>query len=120
MFTINAVYHVIDSSEQIKNPIAIRPQLINGNRVEWNDTNRGKAVPYISVIFDNMTELEVKEGKVPSIITLNRESGKLTLEILTKKVFDNLMRNNEVAYVEGQNPFASDDEVQKHFLTTRF
>lgn len=105
------VYYVEASNGGYANPVAIRPGIYE-DRVEWEDTSKGKIV-YLGKIND----LNQTGNTPPDLIEITSNDGRF---YRLQKLTNHLYENNVRAKVAFTPSFSSDDELRKFYLTKNF
>lgn len=110
--TYNRVYYV--ESSELRNPIAIRPHLIN-EYMEWEDTSRGSHAKIKKIRFTPFSKKDPKS--IPDKIEIVTMEGEIvTLHKLTLNLYNDKVKE----FVAGKPDFKTDDELQNYYLNTNF
>lgn len=119
IMNVSAVYFVRNTIDYPINPIAIRPKFFfETQRIEWEDTSRGKNVAYSSISFGDISKEDARQGEIPKVIEIVTENGLISLIFLTIRVFNQYVRS-DVA-IGDSLVFENDEEIQRYYLNTIF
>lgn len=112
---IPAVYYVSWPGEKNEtlSHLAIRPRINeSAKKIEWWDTDRGHGVHFTKILFDDKENKNL--NSIPNKIEISTNDGTITLQFLTKQIFDIKVLNN-IGHSDGLE-VKDTQEVQDLFL----